>query len=89
MRADHRRQVAFAVQIEIADVKGLFGLADFFGIFGIDGAGQAEFGVVGDFQGVVVVFCLITARTGPKNFFLGARRALGAPTSAIIVGSMK
>ena len=86
MGADHGAG-AFAVHVQIADVEFFGGALNFFGILGIDGAGQAEFGVVGHVQGFVKIFRFGDGEHGAENFFL-KMRALGL-TSAMTVGSMK
>ncbi len=84
--ADHGSG-AFAVDVEIAYVELAFGAVDLVAGFGIDGAGQAELGVVGDFQALSKPRALITASTGPKISSCSSFDLAGM--SAITVGRMK
>src|ERR1019366_893683 len=54
VRAHHRSR-ALAVQVEVADVELAHGAVEFLARAGVDGAGQAELGVIGDFEGMVEV----------------------------------
>ena len=55
MGADHGSG-AFAIDVEIADMEFVLGALDFFGRLGVNRAGEAVVGVVGDGQRVVVIF---------------------------------
>ena len=52
MRSDHRSR-ALAVDVEVAHVKIAHRAVDLVARLGVDGAGESELGVVGDFEGVV------------------------------------
>ena len=54
MRADHRAG-ALAVDVQVADVELADGAVDLVARLGVDRAGQAELGVVGDLERVVEV----------------------------------
>ena len=54
MRAHHRAG-AFAIDVEIADVELAHGAVDLVLRAGVDGAGQSELGVVGDFQRMIEI----------------------------------
>src|SRR5580658_3172887 len=73
MRAYHRSG-ALAVQIEIADVELAHGAIEFLARTGIDGAGQSELGVVGDFKGLIEVARLDHHQHRAENLFLLERR---------------
>src|ERR1700690_91836 len=54
VRAYHRSR-AFAVQVEVAYMKLAHGAVEFLARTGVDGTGESELGVVGDFEGVIEV----------------------------------
>ena len=69
MRADHRSG-ALAVDVEVADVELADRAIDLVARVGVDRAGQAELGVVGDFERVVEAAGLDHGQHGAKDFFL-------------------
>jgi hypothetical protein len=66
----HHGPGALAVDVEIADVKVAGGTVDFVARFGIDGAGQAELSVVGDFESVIEPAGFDDGQHWAENFFL-------------------
>src|SRR5450755_2599305 len=76
MRADHRTR-AFAIDVEVADVELADGTVDLVARLGVDGAGQAELGVVGDFERVVETACLDHCEYGAEYLFLLQLRLRG------------
>ena len=82
----HHRAGALAIEVEIADLELFGGGVELFAGVGVDGAGEAVLGVVGDREGLGKVEALMMARTGPK-ISSWAMRAVGA-TSAKTVGVM-
>src|SRR5579862_2480761 len=69
MGADHGSG-AFAVDVEVSYVEFADGAIDLVARFGVDGAGQAELGVVGDFQRVVEAAGFNYCQHGAEDFFL-------------------
>src|SRR5713226_2579185 len=69
MTADHGAG-AFAIHVEIADVKFFSGALDFFRVLGINGAGEAKFRVVGHVQSFVKILRFGDGENGPENLFL-------------------
>ena len=69
MRA-HRGARTLAIDVQVADMELLNGAFDLLPRLGIDGASQAELGVVRDLQRVIVVLRLDHRQHRPKDFFL-------------------
>src|SRR5579864_6458525 len=79
MRADHGAS-ALAVDIQVADVEFADGAIDLVARLGVDRASEAEFGIVGDFEGVVEAASLDDREYRAEDFFLlklGFRRNVG------------
>ena len=69
VRADHRSG-AFAVDVQVADVELVDGAVDLVAGLGVDRAGQAELGVVGDLEGVVEAASFDHGQHGAEDLFL-------------------
>ena len=78
---------ALAVDVEVADMEFTFCALDLFAVPGVNRAGQAKFGVIGNLERVIVILDLITASSGPKTSSC-SRRDLGG-ISAMTVGCRK
>src|SRR5258708_32345182 len=79
MRAYHCSR-ALAVQVEVAHVERAHGAIEFFARTGVDCAGQAELGVVRDFESMIEVARLDHYEHWTKDLFLlerGLRRDVG------------
>src|SRR5712692_3172272 len=69
MRA-HGGSRALAVDVQVADVEFADGAVNLLARFGVNGAGQAELGVVGNLERVVVILRLSHSQNGAENLFL-------------------
>ena len=69
MRADHGAG-ALAINVQVSHVELADSAIDLVLRAGVDRAGQAEFGVVGNLEGVVEVLRLDDGQHGAENFFL-------------------
>ena len=61
---------AFAVDVEIAHVEVAAGAVDLVAGLGVDCAGEAELGVVGDFEGVIEAAGFDDGENWSEDFFL-------------------
>src|SRR5438034_7128116 len=66
----NERAGAFAIQVQIADMKLTPGLLQLFFVGAVDGSSQTELGVIGDPQSIVVILRLDYGQHRSKNFFL-------------------
>src|SRR6266404_5633847 len=66
----HHCAGALPIQVQIADVKRLFGFLDFFRILRVHRAGQSKLRIVRNFQRLVVIFRLDHRQHRAKHFFL-------------------
>src|SRR5208283_4199529 len=66
----YHRSRALAVEVEIAYVELAHGAIELLARTGIDRAGQAKLGVIGDLQGVIEVARFDHHQHRPKDFFL-------------------
>jgi len=76
----HHGASAFAVQIQIANVKGFFGLLNLAFVFGIDRTRQSKFCIVRNLESFVKVFGFDDRQHRPKDLFLrdaGLRADIG------------
>src|SRR5271165_506375 len=69
MRA-HHRSGALAVDVEVADVELANGAVNFVARLGVDGASQAELGIVGNFERVIEAVGFDHGEYGAEDFFL-------------------
>jgi len=76
VRAHHRSRT-LAVQVEVADVELAHGAIQFLARTGVDGAGQTELGIVGDFEGVIEIARLDDDQHRAEDLFLLERRLRG------------
>src|SRR6185437_4160319 len=66
----HDGSGALAVDVEVADVELTDGAVQFVLGTGVDGAGEAEFSVVGNMQGMVEIVRFDDGQHRPENLFL-------------------
>src|SRR5438874_7089926 len=64
------RSRALAVDVQVADVELLHGAFNLRARTGVDGAGQAKLGIVGDLERMIVVPGLDHCQYRPENLFL-------------------
>src|SRR5215831_9859124 len=66
----HHRARALAVDVQVADVEVADGAVNLVARAGVDGPGQSELCVVGDFERMVEAASLDDGEHGPEDFFL-------------------
>src|SRR5436305_96138 len=66
----HDSSSALTIDVEIADVKILFGALDLLFGVGVDGPGKPVFRAIGDRQGIVEILGFNHRQHRPENFFL-------------------